>query len=259
MFPKVIGAVLGLCVGLVGREPLAALLLGAVGAALGHLFFGGAREATPPPKRVIPVVPPLGTPPLADAQVDVTPLARLFVALAASDGPVSQVEIHRAREFFGPLESQTQAQTLSLRNAFKEAMASSEDIDSAAASSRDLLSPSLRPKLYAALYATALVDGPVNRMEAACLKRMAAGLNLSDLQVQAVVANFDPQVAPAFATLNLSTDATDDEIRTAFKKLASDHHPDRFGAADSPEAVRHAETFRTVQSAYEVLRRLRGF
>jgi molecular chaperone DnaJ len=52
-----------------------------------------------------------------------------------------------------------------------------------------------------------------------------------------------------FAILGLSSDATGDEIRSAYRRLAKEFHPDRY-AGDS-------ETFRQIQEAYSVLGNIR--
>lgn len=49
-----------------------------------------------------------------------------------------------------------------------------------------------------------------------------------------------------FAILGVRTDATDNEIRAAYRKLAKEFHPDRFDGGD--------EVFRQIQEAYHVLK-----
>lgn len=59
--------------------------------------------------------------------------------------------------------------------------------------------------------------------------------------------------ARAFETLGLTSDATKEDIRTAYRKLARVHHPDRF-CQQGPEAVATATlTFQRIKSAYEHL------
>ena len=55
-----------------------------------------------------------------------------------------------------------------------------------------------------------------------------------------------------YAVLGLTDSASDDDIRSAFRKLASDNHPDR--AKGEAAAAR----FREVNDAYQELRKLRG-
>jgi DnaJ like chaperone protein len=57
----------------------------------------------------------------------------------------------------------------------------------------------------------------------------------------------------AFAVLGLEDDASADEIASAFRRLASIHHPDRFGEL-GPEAERAAaKTFARIRAAYETV------
>lgn len=48
-----------------------------------------------------------------------------------------------------------------------------------------------------------------------------------------------------FAILGVSSNATADEIRTAYRRLAKEFHPDHYTGGD--------ETFREIQEAYSVL------
>jgi DnaJ-domain-containing protein 1 len=63
----------------------------------------------------------------------------------------------------------------------------------------------------------------------------------------------DPQTVRAFAVLGLEERATRGQIKSAYRRLARVHHPDRF-VQMGPEAVATATcTFRRIQDAYERL------
>jgi DnaJ like chaperone protein len=63
----------------------------------------------------------------------------------------------------------------------------------------------------------------------------------------------DLQTARAFAVLGLEERATPGEIKSAYRRLARVHHPDRF-VQIGPEAVATATcTFQRIQNAYEHL------
>ena len=49
----------------------------------------------------------------------------------------------------------------------------------------------------------------------------------------------------------MTASATDEELKTAWRKLAAEHHPDR--------ATDGGAKFREIKEAYEALRKLRGF
>ncbi|MBQ2322766.1 MAG: TerB family tellurite resistance protein [Bacteroidales bacterium] len=65
-------------------------------------------------------------------------------------------------------------------------------------------------------------------------------------------------VAAAYKTLGISPDATNAEVKDAYRSLAKKYHPDRY-ATQSAEAQAEAEQkFKEVQAAYEAIKEARG-
>ena len=64
-----------------------------------------------------------------------------------------------------------------------------------------------------------------------------------------------PQKANYYQILGVNKNASEEEIKKAYKKLALDWHPDSFDRGNSPAKTREeAETkFKEVSQAYEVL------
>jgi DnaJ like chaperone protein len=62
-----------------------------------------------------------------------------------------------------------------------------------------------------------------------------------------------------YAVLGLSREASDREVKTAYRRLISQHHPDKLG--DVPEELkrRAEERAREIIAAYEKIRAERGF
>ena len=69
----------------------------------------------------------------------------------------------------------------------------------------------------------------------------------------------DPVAKDPYAILGLTADASDREIKRAYRKLISQHHPDKLG--DVPEELkrRAEERAREINTAYEKIQSLRGF
>ena len=65
----------------------------------------------------------------------------------------------------------------------------------------------------------------------------------------------------AYAVLNISAEASDDEVKKAYRRLLSQHHPDKLVAKGLPEEMIKLATERThqIRSAYEQIRGHRGF
>ena len=68
-------------------------------------------------------------------------------------------------------------------------------------------------------------------------------------------------LADAYAVLNVSPQAGDEEIKKAYRRLLSQHHPDKLVAKGLPEEMMKLASARThqIRSAYEKIREKRGF
>jgi DnaJ-domain-containing protein 1 len=64
------------------------------------------------------------------------------------------------------------------------------------------------------------------------------------------VAGVPDTLAARFATLGIPVDATDEQIKTAYRDLAMAWHPDRLTDGDSQRKKRAEERFKTIQEAY---------
>ena len=68
-------------------------------------------------------------------------------------------------------------------------------------------------------------------------------------------------LADAYAVLNVSPQASDEQIKKAYRRLLSQHHPDKLVAKGLPEEMMKLASGRThqIRSAYEAIREKRGF
>jgi DnaJ-domain-containing protein 1 len=64
------------------------------------------------------------------------------------------------------------------------------------------------------------------------------------------------RVKELFATLDLEDGATRHEVGSAYKRLAKQHHPDRYVTADPETQELHAEKMRDINQAYRSLKEL---
>jgi DnaJ like chaperone protein len=273
MLGKLLGAMIGASLGMVlAWSPPLAAILGAVGALIGHFVVDrepvAPRAFAPPskeellgraapkqkrePRKVAPPTKPKAKKISADDLLLVDSLCPLFVEVARADSPPVQLEIRVIREFFEQRLQFNEIAMEAVRDALKDAIAAPEqDIEFLTTRARTAVKPSIRVEVVRSLYDLGLVDGQLQRSEQDMLKRIVGQFNLSDEQLQQITAEYFGKGDQEYELLGITRDATDDEVKSAFRKLAAEHHPDR--ARDD------GKRFREVKDAYEALKKLRGF
>ena len=268
MLGKVLGAMVGGTVGMVLTvQPGLAVGLSLFGALIGHFVFD--REVAPAPKAFrSPSRGELlssGRPPPAPRRVKrpakkpksddlalLQALCPLFIEVARADAPPVQMEIRVIREFFELRLSFDETTMEEVRDALKACLAApAGDVEALTTRARTLVKPSMRVEVVRSLYDVGMVDGDLKRSEQDVLKRIVNAFNLSDEQLQQITAEFFGKGDANYELLGITPDATDDEVKSAYRRLAAEHHPDR--------ATDGGERFRLVKDAYEALRKLRGF
>jgi DnaJ like chaperone protein len=264
VYGKVLGAMVGLAAGLLLSSGPLALVLAAVGLVAGHLIFD--REdppspeklksidelLTPEPRAAVPL-PPKPVPRTNPDSVIAKMLCPIFVEVARSDGPVTREEVRVVREYFQNERGFGEESLEQVRLALKKALAGKPiELAEATKKVRAKLTPAERPLFVNALYELALIDGSLKRAESDSIKQVVGALNLSDEQLQTITAMHLGSGTPHYRALGLSESASDDEIRSAFRKLAAENHPDRAKGEGA------AEKFRAINDAYQELRKLRG-
>ncbi len=199
-------------------------------------------------------------------------------AICKADGIVTKDEIGVAEQLFIRLRLSDQ-QRERAKQAFGRGKSDDFDLDAELARfarvSRQntvLLQLFLQVQVVAAL-----ADGEVHPKEHEMLLRVARGLGLAEREVAQLEALLravadgaapSPQGPPpqqrlddAYVALGVTSTASDDEIKRAYRTLMKEHHPDRLAAKGYSESMRSLaeERARHINAAYELLKKVRNF
>ena len=116
-----------------------------------------------------------------------------------------------------------------------------------------------RLQLMHYLFGLALADNNFHETESSLLSQISVLLGLPKQEFESIKAMFVKDNDAAYRVLEISPDATDEEVKKAFREMAKKHHPDK--VAHLGEEVQHAakEKFQTINQAYNDIKKVRGF
>ena len=264
MLGKLVGSVVGVAIGILLGSVEVGGGLALAGGVIGHFLFDW--KPGPPKRKALPGPEGSGLEARKRRQQRDEEREKLahvlwpiFVEVARADSEVSRDEVRMVREFFEKDLGYNQGALGAVSMELKDAMAKpTQDLVQLVTNGRKDVKPPDRLKVVDALYAMALVDGALNKAERDALKQVVSNFNLSEEQLQQITRTHLGSGEKHYAALGLTEDATDDEIRAAFRRLAAENHPDRVANLGKDEAAAATERFREVKDAYEELKKLRG-
>ena len=117
---------------------------------------------------------------------------------------------------------------------------------------------SQRLQLFQYLVSIATSDGDFSASEKSVLEAIASAIRLTSTDAASIIAMYYKEADSAYTVLEISPSATDDEVRSAYRRMAMKYHPDRV-ATLGPEVQKAAEEkFKKIQEAYAAIKKQRG-
>jgi DnaJ like chaperone protein len=116
-----------------------------------------------------------------------------------------------------------------------------------------------RLQLLHYLFGIAKADGNVDATEVSVIQNIANYLGISTADYESVRGMFYKDSKSAYKVLEITNNATDTEIKTAYRRMANKYHPDKVRHLGDEHQSNAKEMFLKVQEAYEVLKKERGF
>ena len=122
---------------------------------------------------------------------------------------------------------------------------------------RSCMDYSQRLQLFHYLVALAACDG-LQQREADVLETIATHIGLSKIEVDSIFAQFRPSNDSNYRILEITPDATNDEVKKAYRKMAIKYHPDKVATLGEDIQKAAEEKFKAISQAYEAICRERG-
>jgi DnaJ like chaperone protein len=116
----------------------------------------------------------------------------------------------------------------------------------------------MRLQLLYYLFGIAKADGNVDKAEMQIIETIAQYLGLNSKDYESLKAMHYKDTESAYKILEIPTNATDDEIKKAYRKMAMKYHPDKVRGLGEQHEKSANEKFIKVQEAYEQIKKERN-
>ncbi len=180
----------------------------------------------------------------------------LISAVLKADGKILRSELDYVKEFlirnFGT-EGAKQALVI-----LKDLTKQNIPVTDVCVQIRKYVDHSSRLQLIHFLFGVANADGLVHPEELKLIKHIAATLGISEPDYNSIEAMFVPKTDWAYNILEIQEQATDEEIKKAYRKMALKYHPDKVSYLGEDFQKAANEKFQKVNEAYQAVCKERG-
>ena len=181
----------------------------------------------------------------------------LSAAVMKADGSVKKSELDYVKRFFLTNFGQERAEKyiLMLREILKQ------DIQVYEVSQQigRFMDYSSKLQLIHYLFGIASADGSTHENEVDVISIIAKYMGISSSDFQSIKAMFVQQVDSAYKILGIDSNATDDEVKKAYREMAKKYHPDKVAYLGEDVRKSAEQKLQEVNEAYEKIKKQRGF
>lgn len=115
-----------------------------------------------------------------------------------------------------------------------------------------------RLQLLHFLFNIAKADGAVSQAEMEIIRKISGYLYINNNDFESIKAMFYDSSSNAYKILEINKNATNEEVKKAYRKLVKKHHPDKLRHLGDELLKGAEEKFRKIQTAYEQIQKERG-
>ena len=123
---------------------------------------------------------------------------------------------------------------------------------------REHMSHSSRLQLIHFLFGIAKADGMVAASEEEAIHKISGYLYINAADYESIKAMFYNEVDSAYRILEIEKEASDDEVKKAYRRMAKKYHPDRIQDVGDEHKKGAKEKFQSIQNAYESIKNERN-
>ncbi|MCB0397010.1 MAG: TerB family tellurite resistance protein [Flavobacteriales bacterium] len=178
-------------------------------------------------------------------------------AVMKADGKILKSELNYVRDFFSHQFGSEHANERMLL--FREILKQDIHVKEVCDQIRDNMTHPSRLQLLHFLFGVSGADGHIDSSEVNTIHSIAGWLGISQKDFESIKAMFVKDSSAAYKILEVDENATPEEVKKAYRRMAVKYHPDK--VAHLGEDFRKAanEKFQKVNEAYETVKKQKGF
>lgn len=180
----------------------------------------------------------------------------LVASVMKADGRVLKVELEYIKKFFKKQfgTERTRQHMLMLRDLLKQDI----PLEKVCLQIKAYTMYPARLQLLHLLFGVASADAEVHKSELDVISRIASLLGIQQKDYQSIKAMFVREVDGDYKILEIAKNATNDEVKKAYRKMAVKYHPDKVAHMGDEYKESAKEKFQKVQEAYENIKKQKG-
>ncbi len=180
----------------------------------------------------------------------------LVAAVMKADGKILKSELEYVRRFFNKQfgSERTKQHMLMLRELLKKDI----PLRDVCLQIKTYTMYPARLQLMHLLFGVASVDNHVHEEEIRVIQQIASYLGIRQADYASIKAMFFKEVDGDYKILEITKNATDDEVKKAYRKMAVKYHPDKVSHMGDEYKNSAKQKFQKMKDAYENIKKQRG-
>ncbi len=183
-------------------------------------------------------------------------LVVLTAAVMKADGRVTKAELDYVKKYL--LRSFGQQAATDAIRMLRDVLKQEIPVDEVSRQIGRNLDYSSRLQLLHYLFGISGADGHTHPLEVELIQRIASYMQVSSHDFNSIKAMFVKDTQSAYKILGVANNASNDEIKKAYRKMAAENHPDKVAYLGEEIRKDAEEKFRKINEAYEAIKKERG-
>ena len=180
----------------------------------------------------------------------------LFAKVMKSDGKLLKSELDYVKSFLKRNLSRTQAQVFI--KMFQEILKQEYSTAGVCRQIQRSMDHPSRLELMHVLFGLSASDGEIHPEEVKVIYTISGYLNISNKDYESIKAIIIKDMDSAYKILEINSDASDSEVKKAYRKMAVKYHPDKVAHLGKEIQNTAEEKFKAVSDAYTEIKKQRN-